>query len=101
MGSAHTDVPVNPREPKDCSLKWLPLELLPDETVSQPSAHVLLGAMLARVVNCGMLRLGKMPAPSHARRHFARSCAVENRPAWEAIPPIAAAFSSWTSPCTR
>ena len=25
----------------------------------------------------------------------------ENRPAWEAIPPIAAAFSSWTSPRTR
>ena len=101
MGSAHTDVPVNPREPKDCSLKWCPLELLPDETVSQPSAQVLLGAMLAQVMNCRMLRLGKMPAPSHARRHFDRSCAVENRPAWEAIPPIAAAFSSWTSPRMR
>ena len=101
MGSAHTDVPVKPREPKDCSLKWCPLELPPGETVSQPSAQVLLGAMLARVVNFRMLRLGKMPAPSHASRHFDRSCAVENRPAWEAIPPIAAAFSSWTSPCTR
>ena len=94
MGSAHTDVPVNPREPKDCSLKWCPLELLPDETVSQPSAQVLLGAMLARVVNCRMPCLGKLPAPSHASRHFDRSCAVEKRPAWEAIPPIAAAFSS-------
>ena len=101
MGSAHTDVPVKPREPKDCSLKWLPLELLPDETVSQPSAQVLLGAMLARVVNCRMPCLGKLPVPSQASRHFDRSGAVENRPAWGAIPPIAAAFSSWTSPLTR
>src|SRR5579863_10013868 len=100
VGSIHNEVPVNPVCTNDPTGRRSPRLLESGESMSQPNPRSACevggcwGVVIFSIINGDRIVL-----PSRiARANFARSSAVENRPALPATPPIRRAVGSWTTP---
>src|ERR1700674_857042 len=96
VGSIHNEVPVNPVCPNDPTGNRSPRLLENGESISQPNpcrtcdVGGCCGVVIFSTINAD--RMG--PPFNNAWENFAKSSAVENRPACPATPPIRRAVGS-------